>query len=321
MSRRTIVGAWPTPMAGGGRCGSARRRSAMVLVAEGAVWLLRPGDRADQPAPVSESDYFTPAQIERGRDYSDGQLWLFVGGLGARGRRAGRAGARAAGGSSARRWSGSGARPVLGAAAVGRRAVGRPRRRRPAGGHRGPRARGRLRDLDPGPRLMAGGRRQVGGDRRPHWPPRARRCCCRPGAPLPGAWWIPGTVAVGRSPPSSSGSRRWCWPRSSTGSRRSRPTARRAPQVLELARSAPGWTSGEVYRVDASRRVRSLNAYVDGIGSTRRVVLYDNLLTPGEPPGAAKRRRPRARPRQARRRARGLAFLIIVTPLGLLFAG
>src|SRR5205814_2121377 len=48
-------------------------------------------------------------------------------------------------------------------------------------------------------------------------------------------------------------------------------------QVLNLARRA-GVDVGQVYRVNASRRVRSLNAYVDGIGSTRRVVLYDNLL-------------------------------------------
>ena len=47
--------------------------------------------------------------------------------------------------------------------------------------------------------------------------------------------------------------------------------------VLELGRSA-GVDIGEVYRVDASRRSTSLNAYVGGIGSTKRVVLYDNLI-------------------------------------------
>ena len=35
---------------------------------------------------------------------------------------------------------------------------------------------------------------------------------------------------------------------------------------------------GEVYRVDASRRTTSVNAYVGGIGHTKRVVLYDNLI-------------------------------------------
>ena len=58
-------------------------------------------------------------------------------------------------------------------------------------------------------------------------------------------------------------------------------------EVLSLARRA-GVDIGEVYRVNASRRVRSLNAYVDGIGPTKRVVLYDNLLAPGQPPRAAR---------------------------------
>ena len=58
---------------------------AMVLVAEAAVWLLRPRERPIEPAPVSESDYFTPAQIERGRAYGDGQFWLLLGAVGAQG--------------------------------------------------------------------------------------------------------------------------------------------------------------------------------------------------------------------------------------------
>ena len=35
---------------------------------------------------------------------------------------------------------------------------------------------------------------------------------------------------------------------------------------------------GEVYEVDASRRTTASNAYVTGLGRTKRVVLYDNLL-------------------------------------------
>jgi STE24 endopeptidase len=35
---------------------------------------------------------------------------------------------------------------------------------------------------------------------------------------------------------------------------------------------------GQVYRVDASRRTTGANAYVSGLGSTKRVVLYDNLI-------------------------------------------
>lgn len=47
--------------------------------------------------------------------------------------------------------------------------------------------------------------------------------------------------------------------------------------VLELARAA-GVKVGEVYSVDASRRTTAANAYVAGLGPTKRVVLYDTLL-------------------------------------------
>ena len=54
--------------------------------------------------------------------------------------------------------------------------------------------------------------------------------------------------------------------------------------VLSLAREA-GVDVGQVYVMDASRRTTAANAYVNGIGHTKRVVLYDNLLkdfTPAE---------------------------------------
>ena len=47
--------------------------------------------------------------------------------------------------------------------------------------------------------------------------------------------------------------------------------------VLELARAA-GVEVGEVYSVDASRRTSAANAYVSGLGPTKRVVLFDTLL-------------------------------------------
>ena len=47
--------------------------------------------------------------------------------------------------------------------------------------------------------------------------------------------------------------------------------------MLELARRS-GVDVGEVYRIDASRRTTGVNAYVTGIGHTKRVVLYDNLI-------------------------------------------
>ena len=47
--------------------------------------------------------------------------------------------------------------------------------------------------------------------------------------------------------------------------------------VEALAEKA-GVKVGEVYEVDASRRTTAANAYVAGLGGTKRVVLYDNLL-------------------------------------------
>ena len=47
--------------------------------------------------------------------------------------------------------------------------------------------------------------------------------------------------------------------------------------VLELAQRA-GVSVGEAYEVDASRRTTAANAYVTGLGSTKRVVLFDSLL-------------------------------------------
>ncbi|SDR87012.1 STE24 endopeptidase [Nocardioides scoriae] len=48
-------------------------------------------------------------------------------------------------------------------------------------------------------------------------------------------------------------------------------------RILELAREE-GVPVSDVLVADASRRTTTLNAYVSGLGSTRRVVLYDNLV-------------------------------------------
>jgi len=289
---------------------------AMVLVAEAAVWLLRPGERPIQPAPVSESDYFTPAQIDRGRTYSDGQLWLFVAALGAQGAvlitlALGRPAA------ARRVLQRLEARPLLGAAAVGAGlSVALGVAALPAG------IAAHQRAVDYGISTQSFG----------SWLGDTGKAAAI-GAALAAAgaalliallrrfgrrWWLPGTVAVGaiavvfvwltpvvlaplfnKFTPLPEGSR-----------------AR--AQVLSLSRRA-GVDVGQVYRVNASRRVRSLNAYVDGIGPTRRVVLYDNLLR--------RANRPELRSVVAHELGhvkhndvpRGLAFLIIVTPLALVF--
>jgi STE24 endopeptidase len=55
------------------------------------------------------------------------------------------------------------------------------------------------------------------------------------------------------------------------------PEGQTRADVLELARAA-GVDVGEVYSVDASRRTTGANAYVTGLGPTKRVVLFDTLL-------------------------------------------
>jgi hypothetical protein len=90
---------------------------ATLIVAEGAVWLLRPRDGAVEPARVAEGDYFPAAEIERARDFHSGQLWLFAGTLAVEG---GVLVALALGRPRAvrRALDRAGARPVLGAAAA-----------------------------------------------------------------------------------------------------------------------------------------------------------------------------------------------------------
>jgi STE24 endopeptidase len=89
--------------------------------------------------------------------------------------------------------------------------------------------------------------------------------------------------------------------------------------VLELAGRA-GVDVGEVYVMDASRRTTAANAYVAGLGRTKRVVLYDNLLEdfePGEVRLVVAHELGHVRYRDV---PRGLLYLAIVTPFGLLAA-
>ncbi len=55
------------------------------------------------------------------------------------------------------------------------------------------------------------------------------------------------------------------------------PAGQLRSDVLDLADRA-GVEVGEVYSMDASRRTTAANAYVGGLGGTKRVVLYDTLL-------------------------------------------
>jgi STE24 endopeptidase len=87
-------------------------------------------------------------------------------------------------------------------------------------------------------------------------------------------------------------------------------------EVLELAQKA-GVEVGDVYRVDASRRTTAANAYVTGLGRTKRVVLYDTLLNdfpPGEVRSVVAHELSHVRHRDV---LRALAWLGIAAPAGL----
>jgi STE24 endopeptidase len=86
--------------------------------------------------------------------------------------------------------------------------------------------------------------------------------------------------------------------------------------VLELARRA-GVEVGEVYEVDASRRTTAANAYVTGLGPTKRVVLFDTLLerfTRDETRLVVAHELAHVRHRDV---PRGLAQLALVAPAGM----
>jgi STE24 endopeptidase len=128
-------------------------------------------------------------------------------------------------------------------------------------------------------------------------------------------WWIPGTVAVvafgvvivyagpivldplfNRFEPLPAGELR--------------------RDVLRLAERA-GVDVGEVYTMDASRRTTAANAYVNGIGQTKRVVLYDTLLkdfTPAETRLVVAHELGHVRHHDLRN---GLLWLAVVAPFGM----
>jgi STE24 endopeptidase len=87
--------------------------------------------------------------------------------------------------------------------------------------------------------------------------------------------------------------------------------------VLDLGRRA-GVEVGEVYRVDASRRSTSLNAYVAGLGPTKRVVIYDNLIEDAKRPALESVVAHELGHVAHSDIPRGILFAALVTPLGLL---
>jgi Zn-dependent protease with chaperone function len=289
---------------------------AMIVVAELAVLLLAPSDEPPKPVPVSETDYFTAAELDRAHDYRGGQTWLLLGSLVVQG---GVLVSIAFGRPRfvRRRLDQLADKPLRGAAVAGATvAVVTAVATLPLSiwSHE------RAVDVGLSTQSLDSWLSDVGKSTA------ITAVMTAIGTVLllalvrrfPRRWWIPGTGAVvvlaalvtwigpvllapvfNKFDPLPEGSE-----------------ARR--EVLTLAERA-GVEIGEVYRVDASRRSTALNAYVDGIGSSKRVVLYDNLLDDAE--------RPELRSIVAHELGhvahddirRGLTFVAIVAPFGLLF--
>jgi STE24 endopeptidase len=96
------------------------------------------------------------------------------------------------------------------------------------------------------------------------------------------------------------------------------PPGQARTDVLDLARRA-GVDVGHVYEVDASRRTTAINAYVNGIGSSKRVVLYDTLLKDldrSERNAVIAHELGHVHGNDIRR---GLIFVALITPLALIF--
>lgn len=245
---------------------------AALVVAEAAVLLLRPKERY----PVVEADkraYFSAPELERAVRFRTGQLWLYSG------RAAVELGILILAVRCAPR---AGTRPVVTGAAAAvaitlatttavlpLRAASRQRAKdvglvtQSWGGWAGDVAKSTALGsvfAAGGGALLVLGLRRFGRD-----------------------WWVPGAAAVaGFAVVFSSLGPVVLDPMFNTFTPLEAGQVRE--DVLDLARRA-GVEVGEVYEVDASRRTTAANAYVAGLGHTKRVVLYDTLLkdfTPAE---------------------------------------
>jgi STE24 endopeptidase len=245
---------------------------ATLAAAEAGVRLLAPKARAIKPAPVEPRSYFTAEEIERGRRFARGQLALGL--LGTTAELAVLVAAVRSPRPVPRRLDRLGDGPVAaGAAAIGLSVTsslaGLPvaalsRRRARAVGLVTQSWRGWGIDLLKqtaigAPLAGAGGGLIVSLTRR-----------------YQRAWWVP--VAAGSLAASALFTTLGPVVLDPIFNRFTPlPEDQTRADVLELA-GAAGVQVGEVYSVDASRRTTAANAYVTGLGPTKRVVLFDTLL-------------------------------------------
>jgi STE24 endopeptidase len=243
---------------------------AALAAAEAAVLLMRPQEGIIDPAPVDAASYFTPAEIEHASAFRGPQRLIGLAGLAVEGAVLTWLVARPPGVLRRRRRRPVAASAAAGAAlSVGLGAVAVPLQ-----------AVARRRAVDVG--LVTQSWRGWAGDLAKSW---------AIGAVFAGAGSAAGVALMRRFP------RGWWAPASATLVGFAAVTTQLGPvvldplfnrftplpegparsDVLELARRA-GVDVGEVYEVDASRRTTGANAYVNGLGPTKRVVLYDTLI-------------------------------------------
>jgi STE24 endopeptidase len=287
---------------------------AAVVVAEAAAWLLRPRD-IESPVHVDESAYFSHAELTKARDYASGQRLLLVGGLLTEGAvlvllATGRPAV------TRRALERLGSRPVLGGAAAAAglsvvvavvtlpfgiwahdRSVDVGLSTQSVGGF--------LSDWGKGTAIGAILAGLVGTFGL--WLIRRFRS----------RWWIPGSVAVVVGAAIVT----WLAPvliAPLFNKFDELPPGKARSDVLQLAKEA-GVNVGHVYEVDASKRTTAINAYVNGLGSSKQVVLYDTLihdLNQGERRAVVAHELGHVHGRDIQR---GLLFVAIVTPLSLIF--
>jgi STE24 endopeptidase len=285
-----------------------------VVVAEGAAWLLRPRD-IEQPVHVDANAYFSHAELTKARDYASGQRLILVGSLVAEGAvlillATGRPAV------ARRALERLGDRPVLGgAAAAAGLSVAIAVITVPLGiwAHE--------RSVDVGLSTQS-----IGG-----WLSDWGKGAAI-GAVLAGLvgtfalwlmrrfgsrWWIPGSVGVVIGAAIIT----WLAPVAIAPLFNKFDELPKGParsDVLELARKA-GVDVGHVYEIDASKRTTAINAYVNGLGSSKQVVLYDTLihdLNQGERRAVVAHELGHVHGNDIQR---GLLFVAIVTPLSLVF--
>jgi STE24 endopeptidase len=244
--------------------------AAAVVVAEVAVVLLRPRAGLVEPAPVRAESYFSASQIERARDYNGPQLALYGGALAVQIGVLALLVAR-----PPRRLGGPFRRPLLAAAVTGAAlsvAIGVAVAPLKVAG------RERARDYGLNTQSWSGYARDsaiswgIGGV--------IAGAGAAAGIALvrrfPRHWWIPGSaVVVAFGAITIYAGPVVLDPLFNTF--KALPAGQVRSDVLELASKA-GVEVGEVYEIDASRRTTAANAYVTGLGRTKRVVLYDTLI-------------------------------------------